>query len=333
MPDDLDDLTAVDAHVAGNVLRLITAGVALPQGRASAELARWLKRRDGIRLMALLREPRGHDGQQLGLLAAPSAGDADAALVVLSSSGFVPISGCGLIGAITIALERQLLLPRQAGLVRVQTGIGVVDATVTTDAGGRVTGVSYVGPPSFVFAGGVPLPFQSRTIRVDVAWSGQFHAIVDTESAGLAMDVLHLAEFRAAARTIAAAVDANVTLTHPSRRSTESLAGIVFTGPSTTGSAQLRLVPASAGGELSRGPSAESLGAVLAVLDAMGLSTDQEIVVEGLTGPTLRGRIAGRSRAGEIDAIHPEVSATAWIIADHTFRSSEDDPWRDGLDW
>ena len=29
----------------------------------------------------------------------------------------------------------------------------------------------------------------------------------------------------------------------------------------------------------------------------------------------------------------PEVSAAAWIIADHTFRSSEDDPLRDGLDW
>ena len=333
MTDDLEALTAIDAHVAGNVLRLITAGAALPQGRTSAELARWLKRRDGVRLLALLREPRGHDGQQLGLLAAPSVGDADAALVVLSSSGFVPMSGCGLIAAITIALERQLLLPRQAGLVRVQTGIGVVDATVKTNVDGRVTGVSYVGPPSFVFAGGVPLPFASRTIRVDVAWSGQFYAIVDTESAGLAMDVLRHADFRAAARTIAAAVDASVALAHPSRRSTESLAGIVFTGPAATGSAQLRVVHASASGELSRGPLAESLGAVLAVLDAMGLSTDQEVVVEGLTGPTLAGRIAGRSRAGDFDAIHPEVSAAAWIIADHTYRSSEDDPLRDGLDW
>jgi 4-hydroxyproline epimerase len=330
---DADVVTAIDAHVAGNVLRLVTAGAALPAGRTPADLTRWLKRRDGIRLMALLREPRGHDGQQLGLLAAPSVADADAALIVLSSPGVVPISGCGLIAAVTIALERRLLLPRQDGLVRIQTGIGTIETSVTADADGRVTGVRYVGPPSFVFAGGVPLPFGSRGIRVDVAWSGQFFAIVDTETAGLSMDVQHHAEFRAAARAIAASVDGTVTLSHPSRRTNETLAGVVFTGPATSGSAQLRIVPASANGELFRGPSAEALGALLAVLDAMGLATDEELVVEGLTGPTLSGRIDGRSRAGDIDAIHPRVSARAWIVADHEFRSSERDPLRDGFDW
>ncbi len=333
MREDEVVVTAIDAHVAGNVLRLITAGAPLPQGRTPAEVARWLKRRDGLRLMSLLREPRGHDGQQLGLLAAPSAADADAGLVVLSSAGLVPMSGCGLVAAVTIALERRLLLPRQAGLVRVQTGIGSIDAEVKTDPSGRVTRVSYLGPPSFVFAGGVPVTFGSRGIRVDVSWSGQFFAIVDTESAGLTMDVMHHPELRHAARAIAASVERSVTLAHPSRRSNESLAGIVFTGPATVAAAQLRVVPASAGGELSRGPSAEALSAVLAVLDAMRLATDQDLVVEGLAGTTLAGRIAARSRVGDIDAIQAEVSATAWLIADHEFRSSEDDPIGDGFEW
>lgn len=333
MSEEVDVVTAIDAHVAGNVLRLITAGPPLPPGRTTAELARWLKRRDGLRLMSLLREPRGHDGLQLGLLAAPSAADADAALVIFSPAGPVSLSGCGLIAALTIALERRLLLPRQAALVRVQTGIGVVDAAVMMDPGGRVTGVSYVGPPSFVFAGGVPLPFGSRGIRVDVAWSGQFYAIVDTESAGLTMDVVHHPELRHAARAIAESIESSVTLSHPSRRSTESLAGIVFTGPAATGAAQLRVVPASPRGELSRGPSAEALGAVLAVLDAMGLATDDDLVVEGLAGTTLSGRIAGRSRVGDLDGIQVELAATAWLVADHEFRVREDDPLRDGFDW
>ena len=228
MREDDDVVTAIDAHVAGNVLRLITAGAALPPGRTSAEVARWLKRRDGLRLISLLREPRGHDGQQLGLLAAPSAADADAGLVVLSASGLVPMSGCGLVAAVTIALERRLLLPRQAGLVRVQTGIGNIDAVVETDPSGRVTRVSYLGPPSFVFAGGVPLTFASRGIRVDVSWSGQFYAIVDTESAGLTMDVLHHPELRHAARAIAASIERSVTLAHPSRRARASVTSTRF---------------------------------------------------------------------------------------------------------
>jgi len=67
------------------------------------------------------------------------------------------------------------------------------------------------------------------------------------------------------------------------------------------------------------------------VLDAMGLLEEgRPFVHEGVLGTLHRGRVVGRTQAGELPAIVTEIEGTAWITGDHTFHVDDDDPLKDG---
>ena len=44
------------------------------------------------------------------------------------------------------------------------------------------------GVPAFVHAAGVPVALPGRTVPVDIAFSGEFYALVDGEAAGVPLD-------------------------------------------------------------------------------------------------------------------------------------------------
>jgi len=70
----------------------------------------------------------------------------------------------------------------------------------------------------------------------------------------------------------------------------------------------------------------------MAVLDAMGLlADDRPFVHEGILDTRFSGRVASRTRAGEVDAIVVEVEGSAWITGEHTFLAAPEDPFAEGV--
>jgi proline racemase len=325
--------TCIDAHVAGTVVRLVTAGLPSASGRTPVDRARTLERRHAPILNALTREPRGHDGVTLAIFDRP-AGEADAALLFRTAHGFVPVSGLGLLGATAIALDRAILVPRRPDVIRIETVDGVFDVRRTDAAGSVSPGTfSWSLPSAFVLAGGVPVAIGARTIRVDIAWGGQFVVIVDAEGAGLPMASGGLGQFRRVAQAIAAAVTAAVTLAHPLRPTVDALGAVIFTGPPADAGAHLRILPVSVQGTASRGPSAEGVAAISAVLDAMGIAGDGPITVEGVVGTSIEALIVARHDVGGIGGVDVEIRARPWIIAEHRFVVEEGDPLGAGYEW
>jgi proline racemase len=87
-----------------------------------------------------------------------------------------------------------------------------------------------------------------------------------------------------------------------------------------------------ADGALDRSPSGTATSAVMAVLDAMGLlGEDRPFVHEGITGTQLRGRVTGRTTAGELPAIVTEIEGEVWITGEHTFLIDDRDPLKSGF--
>jgi proline racemase len=325
-------VTAVDAHVAGSVLRLVTDGLGAPRGRTIAERARWLQRHEADACASLTREPRGHDGITLAVLC-EAAGDADAGILFRTAAGFVPLSGCGLLAGSAIAIDRHLIVPRRPGVVRIETAAGVLDVSFDLERAEAPSAVRYLTPPAFVLAGGLPVVVGSKAVRVDVAWAGQFHALVDSEAVGVPLTPPHEPELRRAARLIASAVAGTITLAHPDGGSADRLAGVVFTGPGSRDDVQIRALSVTPGGVASRGPSAEALSAIVAVLHAMGVMADEPVTIESLAGTTLSARRFSPTRVADIDAVQIEIAAQAWLIAEHRFVLSTDDPLRGGFEW
>ncbi|HEY2905490.1 MAG TPA: proline racemase family protein, partial [Vicinamibacterales bacterium] len=197
---------------------------------------------------------------------------------------------------------------------------------------GRVESVAFVNVPSFVLHGGMAVKLANRTIRADVAFGGAFYAIVDSEAVGLPIDVAHLPDLRRVGMEIKHAIDAAQTIAHPLEPGLQGIYGTIFTGPPSDDTADLRNVTIFADAEVDRSPCGTGTAAVMAVVDAMGLLTDEKpFVHESLIGTRFNGRIAGRTTVGEYQAITPEIEGSAWITGEHTFLVDDSDPLKAGF--
>lgn len=288
---------------------------------------------------ALVLEPRGHADLCAAVLTEPVSPGAHAGLLFMHNEGYMPLCGHGLMAAATIAIERRLI-------VSAPDGADVTDLVFDTVAGAirvrarvvhhadrlRVDAVSFIGPPSFVSAAGQAITAGARDLRVDLAFGGAFHAIVDTEAIGVPLDGAAVPELRRVAAAISTAVEGSPAVVHPHDPALSGLEGVIFTGPPRDPEAHLRNVTVFADGAVDRSPCGTGTAAVMAVLDAMGLLIeDASFVHESVIGTLFRGRVARRTQIAETPAIAAEIEGSAWITGEHTFLIDDDDPLRDGM--
>lgn len=323
-------ICTIDAHVAGAPLRLIVEGFpALAGMTMGAKLETARRKHDALR-RALMLDPRGHADMSGAVLIEPQEAGADAGVLFMHASDFGELCGHGVIAVVTIALERELVtVPTDRRDLVLDTAAGRITARFERARDGRVAHVAYANPPSFVLAAGLKVSLGKRDVTVDVACCGELYAIVDAEGAGFPLDTGHVAELRRTGPGIARAAEAALRPVHPHTGEALAFAGTVFTGPA--GAGDLRSATVYTDGALDRSPGGTPTGAVMAVLDAMGLvSEDRVFTHESLIGTSLRGRIAGRTLVGALPAIVPEIEGTAFVTGEHTFLIDEGDPLKAG---
>ena len=325
-------LRTIDAHAAGEPLRLIVEGFPSPAGRTMLEKREWVKAKADHLRRALMLEPRGHADMYGAILTEPVSPGSHAGVLFMHNEGYSTMCGHGVIAVTTMALERGLIVPGGDGAsVVYDSPAGTIRAKARLrDA--RVESVAFANVPSFVLLGGLTVKLGPRPIRADVSFGGAFYAIVDCEAVGLPIDAAHLPELRRVGMEIKHAIEAAHTIVHPLEAGLNGIYGTIFTGPPNHPSADLRNVTIFADAEVDRSPCGTGTAAVMAVVDAMGLlAEDRPFVHESLIGTRFNGRIAGRTVVGEYQAIVPEIEGSAWITGEHTFLIDEEDPLREGF--
>ncbi len=331
----------IDAHAAGEPLRLIVDGVPRPVARTMLQKREWMRRHADHLRRALMLEPRGHADMYGALLTPPERAGSHAGVLFMHNEGYSTMCGHGVIAVTTLAIERNLALEGAgrpfAGREEIvfDTPAGTVYARPRVARAGdrvRVDAVAFTNVPSFVLLAGHAVKLGTRELRVDIAFGGAFYAIVDTEAIGVPLEVKRLPELRRIATGIKESLEANATIAHPAEPGLTGLYGVIFTGPANDPEAHLRNLTVFADAEVDRSPCGTGTAAVMAVLDAMGLLTpDQAFVHESLIGTLFRGRVLRRTQVGELPAIVPEIEGSAWITGEHTFYIDEEDPLREGF--
>jgi proline racemase len=289
-----------------------------------------------------MQEPRGHLDMYGAVLTEPVSPEADAGVLFMHNDGYSTMCGHGIIAVTTVAIERSLIHPRQPGQITFDAPAGLVRAMahVTPREGSkgssgpetRVSSVRFLNVPSFVLHPGLAVSVGGRTIRVDVAFGGAFYAIVDAEATGIPVLPGRLADLRRAGMEIKHAVEAAVTVEHPDDRGLNGIYGTIFTGPPDGDEADLKNVTVFAAAEVDRSPCGTGTCAVMAVIDAMGmLAPDRPFRHQSIVGTVFSGRVASRTRVGDLDAIVPELEGSAWVTGEHTFIVDDDDPLAEGF--
>ena len=326
-------ITTIDCHVAGEALRVVTAGFPEPSGSTILEKRQYCRTHLDHLRTALMWEPRGHHEMYGCLLVTPAHPQADTGVLFFHNEGYSTMCGHGIIGLVTVMLE-QGLFPASVPTttIRFDTPSGLVTARASLDAG-KVRNVAFLNVPSFVLD-------VEQTVRVpgigsvnyDVAFGGAFYAFCQAEALGLTLEPKHAGRLQALGLAIKQAIMAERTISHPTEPELGYLYGTIFVAPSHTPEGDLRQVCIFANGALDRSPTGTGVSAHLALLHAKGtLRVGQSLRFESILGTLFGGKIVEETQLGPYPAIIPEVEGHACLTGRHEFMIDPDDPLKDGF--
>jgi proline racemase len=317
-------ITTVDAHAAGEPLRIITGGLPDLQGDTILERRRYMQRHyDHIR-KALMWEPRGHCDMYGCVLTQPVTAEADLGVLFMHNEGYSTMCGHGVIALVTTLLKTGALPAKgQHTPVNLDTPAGLVRATAHLDSDGQVEYVSFLNVPSFLFAQDIELdvPVYGH-LTVDVAFGGAFYAFLPALQLGLKVIPEQAHQLAVAGDMITKAVNAVLPVRHPIEEDLSFLYGTIFTDLPEDSAHHSRNVCIFANAEVDRSPTGTGVSARVALHYAKGEITDgQQIIIESILGSasTFNGRVAGHTQVGPYKAIVPEVSGRAFITGRHEF--------------
>lgn len=332
-PDDWVRILTVDAHTAGEPLRVILGG--FPELRGDTILARRRDARaryDALR-RALMGEPRGH-ADMYGCIVVPPVTDKAAFGVLFThNDGFSTMCGHGIIGVATVAVELGLVpVTGPETRVGIDTPAGFVEARVRVD-GGRATSVSFVNVPSFVLALDQEVVVSGiGPVRYDVAFGGAFYAFVEAADVDLELVPEAYNRIIEVGRAIKRAVVSVGEPRHPEDPDLSFLYGTILVGPPSDPGSHSRNVCVFADGEVDRSPTGTGVSARLALHHARGeLAADEQIRIESILGTTFTGRVLKTSRVGSTDGVIPEVTGEAYITGRSESWIDPSDPLREGF--
>jgi proline racemase len=323
-PEQTAIITTIDAHAAGEPLRIITSGLPVLQGNTILERRRYMQEHlDHIR-RALMWEPRGHRDMYGCVLTEPVSPEADLGVLFIHNEGYSTMCGHGVIALVTTLLEAGALPARgQQTPVNLDTPAGLVRATAHLDERGHVERVSFLNVPSFLYARDVELDVPAwGKVSVDVAFGGAFYAFLPAEQVGLRVEPQQREQLAAAGEAIKKAVNAKLPIEHPIEKDLGFLYGTILTGPPEEPTHHSRNVCIFADAEVDRSPTGTGVSARLALHCAKGeITANQSIVIESILGAksAFSGRVVGQTRIGPYEAIVPEVSGSAFITGRHEF--------------
>jgi proline racemase len=323
---------AVDSHTEGMPTRVVTGGVGpLPGATMLERKAHFEAELDDLRRL-LMREPRGHGAMSGAILQPPTREDADWGVLFIEVSGCLPMCGHGTIGVATVLVETGMVaVTEPETIVRLDTPAGLIEVRVEV-RDGRARSVTLRNVPAFLAA-------RDRTVQVDgwgtipydMAFGGNFYAIVDAAAAGVDIVPAEADRLIACGADIMAAIDAVDRPVHPLDPRISGCHHVVLHAPGRDGS-DARAATSIHPGWLDRSPCGTGTSARLAQLHARGeIGVGEPFVSESVLGTRFTGRIVQETTVGDLPAVVPEITGRAWITGMGQYLLDPEDPFPAGF--
>ena len=258
---------------------------------------------------AVINEPRGGDILVGALLVAPHEPGCELGVIFFNNVGYLGMCGHGTIGVVASLAAAGRLQP---GTVRIDTPVGVVEATLRP--GGEVT---FANVPSWRRAAGVILEVPGvGPVMGDVAWGGNWFFLVGGH--GLEISRANLEALTDYSWRVRQAVNVG---------GFPEVDHVELFAPSPTPGVNSRNFVLCPGKAYDRSPCGTGTSAKVACLAADGeLAEGEEWVQESVIGSVFRARYR---RDG--DRLIPLITGTAHVCAEGVLRLDAGDPFRWGI--
>lgn len=322
----------VDSHTEGMPTRVVVGGVGVLPGKTMEERRQYvMNEADHLRTWLML-EPHGHSAMSGSILQPPTRPDADWGVVFIEVSGCLPMCGHGTIGTATVLVETGMVeVTEPETIIRLDTPAGLVIARVQVE-GTRAKSVTIENVPSFVteLDAHVEVP-GIGDVRYDMAFGGNFYAIVELSELGQEFGKEHAPELLTLGLAIMNAINATNPPVHPENPAIDHVHHVQLVAPGSTPQ-HSRHAMAIYPGWFDRSPCGTGTSARLAQLVARGeLAIGDSLINESIIGTHFTGRAMGTTTVAGIPAILPEITGRAWITGTSQHMLAPDDPFPAGF--
>jgi proline racemase len=324
---------AVDSHTEGMPTRVITGGVGVIPGATMAQRrAYFVEHLDHLRTL-LMYEPRGHSAMSGAILQPPTRPDADYGVLYIEVSGCLPMCVHGTIGVATVLVETGMVaVTTPVTTVRFDTPAGLVLAEVAVRDDGAATAVTVRNVPSFSVSldSTVDVP-ELGQVRYDLAYGGNFYAIVSLDELGLPFERAASGRLLAAGLSIMAAINEADRPVHPEDPRISGCRHVYLAAPGSDAK-HSRHAMVIHPGWFDRSPCGTGTSARMAQLWTRGeLPLDVDFVNESYIGTQFVGRLVAQTEVGGLPAVVPTVTGRAWLTGTAQYLLDPEDPFPAGF--
>jgi proline racemase len=323
---------AVESHTEGMPTRVITGGVGTIPGATMAQRRQWfMDNSDDVRTL-LMYEPRGHASMSGAILQPPTRPDADYGVLFIEVSGLLPMCGHGTIGVATVLVETGMVpVVEPVTTIRLDTPAGLVVAEVAV-VDGAAKSVTIRNVPSFSLALDQRVGVDGiGEVRYDMAFGGNFYAIVELASLGLPFDRAEKGRVLEAGLKIMDAINAHNPPVHPERSDISGCHHVYLTAPGSTAQ-HSRHAMAIHPGWFDRSPCGTGTSARMAQLHARGeLALNTDFLNESFIGTRFTGRLVEETTVGGLPGVVPTITGRAWVTGTAQYHLDPEDPFPAGF--
>ena len=322
----------IDGNTAGNPVRVVMSPTPKLEGNTMIEKRiHFLKEFDWIR-KGLMFEPRGHDMMSGSFFFPPQDASNDVAVLFIETSGCLPMCGHGLIGTITILIEEKLVLPKEKGILRVETPAGLIIASYTQEAE-KVTAVKFTNIPSFLYASGLEVEHpELGKLKVDVAYGGNFYAIVDPQANFKGIEDYTAGKLIDFSKSLRILVNELQEFIHPEDSNIQGCSHVLWAGKTLDKTSTARNAVFYGDKAIDRSPCGTGTSARMAQWFAQDkLKVGSNFIHESIIGSTFKGTVEQKTTAGSFLAITPSIEGSARITGYNTILIDSKDPYAAGF--
>ena len=281
---------------------------------------------------ALMFEPRGHDIMS-GVIIYPSVrDDCDFGALFIEVSGCLPMCGAGTIGLSTVVIEEGLVTPREPGKLAIETPAGRVDVEYTL-GGEFVESIRLFNVSSYLHSADVVVEVPGiGTFTVDIAYGGNFYAVVEPQECWTGFEGQTTADIVGLSQKLRAAVSAICDPVHPENSSISGVHHIIWCDKPQSGTVHGRCAVFYGDKAIDRSPGGTGTSARMAQLFGKGrLNVGDVYRLESLIGTIYEGKVEASVKVGTFDGMNPSVSGWAEVIGHNTIFVDDKDPLAHGF--
>lgn len=329
-------LQLVDVHCAGEIGRVVTAGVLdIPGATMAAKLHHINTVDDSLRRL-LCSEPRSGPAGSAVLLTPATRPDADTGMIVLQADQAHAMSGSNAMCAVTALLEMGMVeMTEPETTVTIDTAAGVVSA-IATCSDGKVIKVGLEMPPAFVATkSATVLTEKWGEITYDLCYGGIFYGLVDVDQIGLTIapeNARKLATYGVLLRDLIAEdlAKKDIEIVHPETPEINGIAYVMFRSDEPDGA--IRTCTTLKPGRVDRSPCGTGSNANMAVRHAEGRVVQGEVIrSRSIIGGEFTTEFLGTQSVGPYDATKSRVSGQCWIYGISQVGLDPTDPFPSGF--